>query len=88
MSRLYPTVLVGEEVMMCNESVIISRNEYDLLKTNAENNNITINIGEYDHLKDRSNMLQLVCRILEKKEYCEDELRMILGVEKTEVVNG
>lgn len=67
---------------MCNESVIISRNEYDLLKTNVENDNITINIGEYDRLKDRSNMLQLVCRILEKKEFCEDELRMILGIER------
>ena len=68
------------------ESVTICRNEYDILKMNAENDTITINIGEYDCLKDRNIMLQLVCRILEKKEFCEDELRMILGIEslKTE----
>ena len=71
-----------------SDTVTITKNEYDMLKLNAENNAVTILLGEYDRLKDRSNMLQLVCRILANKEYCEDELRMILGVEKTEVANG
>lgn len=65
-----------------SDMVIITKNEYDMLKSNAENDSITILIGEYDYLKDRSNMLQIVCRFLEKKEYCEDELRMILGIER------
>ena len=71
-----------------SDTVTITKNEYDMLKLNAENNAVTILLGEYDRLKDRSNMLQLVCTILAKKEFCEDELRMILGVEKTEVANG
>ena len=87
MSRLYPTVLVGEEVTM-SDTVIITRNEYDMLKSNDESDTITINLSRYDYMKDRSEMLELVCTILAKKEFCEDELRMILGVEKTEVANG
>ena len=71
-----------------SDTVIITRNEYDMLKLNAESDTITINLSRYDYMKDRSEMLELVCSILAKKEFCEDELRMILGIEKTEVVNG
>ena len=71
-----------------SDMVIITKNEYDMLKSNAESDTITINLSRYDYMKDRSEMLGLVCSILAKKEFCEDELRMILGIEKTEVVNG
>ena len=71
-----------------SDMVIITKNEYDMLKSNAESDTITINLSRYDYMKDRSEMLGLVCRILTKEEFCEDELRMILGIEKTEVVNG
>lgn len=71
-----------------SDTVIITRNEYDMLKSNAESDTITINLSRYDYMKDRSEMLGLVCRILEKKEFCEDELRMILGIKKMEIVNG
>ena len=65
-----------------SDTVIITRNEYDMLKLNAESDTITINLSIYDYMKDRSEMLELVCTILAKKEFCEDELRMILGIER------
>lgn len=69
-----------------SDTVTISRNEYDYMKTMAKNDNITISRSEYDYLKDKENMLAIVCVFLDNKEFCEDELRMILGIEslKTE----
>ena len=65
-----------------SDMVIITKNEYDMLKSNAESDTITINLSRYDYMKDRSEMLGLVCSILANKEFCEDELRMILGIER------
>lgn len=71
-----------------SDMVIITKNEYDMLKLRAMDDAITIGRGEYDRLKERSNMLNLVRRILTNKEYCEDELRMLLEIKEMEVANG
>lgn len=71
-----------------SDTVTISRNEYDHLRLVEENKNITISRSEYDYLKDKENKIALIRMFLDDRKYCEDELRMILGIEETEAVNG
>lgn len=69
-----------------NGTATISKNEYGCMEMVAKGDNITISRVEYDYLKNRENILAIVCVFLNNKKFCEDELRMILGIEnlKTE----
>lgn len=62
----------------------IIKNEYGCMEMVAKGDNITISRSEYDYLKNRENILAIVCIFLDNKEFCEDELRMILGIERRE----
>lgn len=65
-----------------NGTVTVSKNEYGCMEMVAKGDNITISRSEYDYLKNRENILAIVCMFLDNKEFCEDELRMILGLER------